>query len=206
MHTGRFVPFFEESGLIYKLDQQMWKRACQILAGWKTAGVDLFLSVNISPKDFYFCNVYDEVTTLVSKYGIDPSKLRLEITESVMEHDLQNRLQLIKDFQEAGFLVEMDDFGSGYSSLNMLKDMPVDLLKIDMVFLYDTRDEQRAETILKMVLELSEQLNMPSLTEGVETEEQYKMLVDMGCKLFQGYYFAQPMPLEQFEETYFNAA
>ena len=100
----------------------------------------------------------------------------------------------------------MDDFGSGYSSLNMLKDIPVDILKIDMVFLYKTKDQKRAETILQTIINLSEQLGMPSITEGVETPEQFALLASMGCHLFQGYYFAKPMPLNEFEDAYYKAA
>ena len=102
--------------------------------------------------------------------------------------------------REAGFIVEMDDFGSGYSSLSLLKDMPVDVLKIDMKFLADTEQGARSRTIVHNVIRLSEELGIVSLTEGVETEQQYRILAEMGCRLFQGYYFAKPMPAEEFEE------
>ena len=111
-------------------------------------------------------------------------------------------LNIIKQLREAGFVVEMDDFGSGYSSLNMLKDMPIDVLKIDMLFLNKTSNKEKAETIIQSVLELSEKLGIKSLTEGVETKEQLDMLTEMGCKSFQGYYFARPMPVEEFERQY----
>ena len=99
-----------------------------------------------------------------------------------------------------GFIVEMDDFGSGYSSLNQLKDMPLDGLKIDMKFLSSAINDKRSETILRYVLRMSQELGLFSLTEGVETKEQYDMLNEMGCNLFQGYYFAKPMPLDEFEK------
>ena len=200
LSPARFIPVFEENGMIAQLDLFMWERACQILQDWQRRGIDLFLSVNISPKDFYFIDVLAEIRGLVEKYGIDPAKLRLEITETVMMSDLENRLRILENLREYGFMVEMDDFGSGYSSLNMLKDIPVDVLKIDMMFLYKTKDQGKAQTILQTIINLSGQLGIPSITEGVETAEQLSMLVSMGCKMFQGYYFAKPMPLEDFEE------
>ncbi len=199
---ARFIPVFENNGMIGQLDMYIWECACQILRDWADRDIDFFLSVNISPKDFYFIDVYTEISTLVKKYGIDPAKLRLEITETVMMTDIENRLRIIDGLRADGFLVEMDDFGSGYSSLNMLKDIPVDILKIDMMFLYKTKDQNKAETILQTIINLSGQLGMPSITEGVETAEQLDMLVNMGCELFQGYYFAKPMPVAEFERLY----
>lgn len=206
LSPARFIPTFEENGQIAQLDRYMWERACQILAAWEQAGVDLFLSVNISPKDFYFMDVFKTIGDLAHKYKVDPARLRLEITETVMMSDAENRLHVIEDLRRAGFMVEMDDFGSGYSSLNMLKDMPVDVLKIDMMFLYKAKDQARAETILQTVINLSGNLGILSVTEGVETAEQFKMLTTMGCCMFQGYYFAKPMPLGEFEELYCKAA
>ena len=206
LSPARFIPIFEQNGLIAKLDTFMWESACKILKEWEEQGVGLFLSVNISPKDFYFIDVYETIRELVARYEIDPAKLRLEITETVMMSDLENRLKIIEDLRSYGFLVEMDDFGSGYSSLNMLKDIPVDVLKIDMMFLYKTKDQAKAQTILQTIINLSGELGIPSVTEGVETAEQLSMLVEMGCRLFQGYFFARPMPLAEFEAQYANVA
>ena len=114
--------------------------------------------------------------------------------------ELDDRMKTLDELRRVGFIVEMDDFGSGYSSLNMLKDMPVDVLKLDMRFLSNSSDEKRAQTIIRNIIHLSEELSIDSLTEGVETQEQYESLSEMGCKLFQGYYFAKPMPVEDFIE------
>ena len=206
LSPARFIPFFEENGRIAQLDMHMWESACRILSQWEKAGIDLFLSVNISPKDFYFIDVHKAITDLVQKYEINPAHLRLEITETVMMSDVANRLNIIERLRSSGFMVEMDDFGSGYSSLNMLKDIPVDVLKIDMMFLYKTKDQGRAETILQMIINLTDQLGIPSITEGVETPEQLEMLLNMGCRMFQGYYFARPMPRDEFEAAYCQAA
>ena len=117
-----------------------------------------------------------------------------------MMSDTDKMIRIMKEFREGGFVVEMDDFGSGYSSLNMLKDMPIDVLKIDMKFLGKSEDDKRADTIVKNVINLSLELGMTSLTEGVETLVQYNGLSQMGCKLFQGYYFSKPIPVEDFEK------
>ena len=145
-------------------------------------------------------DVASEIKALAKEYGIDHSKLRIEITETVMMTDVENRMKVLDDLRKDGFIVEMDDFGSGYSSLNLLKDMPVDVLKIDMRFLTSNSDDMKARTILQNIINLSEDLGMFSLTEGVETKSQLEMLSEMGCKLFQGYYFAKPLPLDDFND------
>lgn len=200
---GAFVEVFEKNGMIIKLDQHVWELACIQLKKWKEQGRDdLYLSVNISARDFYFLDVYRIFTELVQKYEIAPGNLKLEITETAVMMDLERQLELIEKLQNAGFVVEMDDFGSGYSSLNMLKNINVDVLKIDMAFLGKTRDEERGRKILKMVIELSRELGMPVITEGVETEEQVAYLTEIGCDMFQGFYFAKPMEVTEFEGRY----
>ena len=201
---GAFIPVLEKNGMIADLDRCIWRQACEILARWKDEGKDLFLSVNISPRDFYLLDVAGELKSLVREYGVEPEKLRLEITESVMMADDENRMEILRDLQSCGFLIEMDDFGSGYSSLNLLREMPVDVLKIDMVFLRNTadRERERARTIVKDVIAMADHLGITSLTEGVETECQYKRLLEMGCQLYQGFWFAKPMPAEEFERLY----
>ena len=200
MAPGQFIPVFEKNGMIVEVDRHMWRCACETLSRWQKAGMNLFISVNISPKDFYFVDVIGEIQHLVHEYGVYPARLRIEITETVMMSDSDNRIRIIEEFRKAGFIVEMDDFGSGYSSLNLLKDMPVDVLKIDMKFLGETKELEKAHTIVKNIINLSQELGIVSLTEGIENEGQYAALSRMGCKLFQGYYFAKPMPVEEFEQ------
>jgi EAL domain-containing protein (putative c-di-GMP-specific phosphodiesterase class I) len=196
----KFIPVFEKNGMIAQVDKYIWRSACEIISSWNGDKANLFISVNISPKDFYFMDVYAEIKALVEEFKIEPSRLRIEITETVMMTEAESRMAILSKFRKSGFIVEMDDFGSGYSSLNQLKDMPLDVLKIDMKFLSKAEDNHRAETILRNVLRLSSDLGMFSLTEGVETEDQYKMLNEMGCNLFQGYYFAKPMAVADFEK------
>ena len=192
-----FIPVFEKNGMIAQVDRYMWKCACEILTGLEDQ--TQFISVNVSPKDFYFMDVEKELSSLAAEYRIRPGRLRIEITETAMDTDAGNRIKMLTKLQEEGFIVEMDDFGSGYSSLNMLKDIPVNVLKIDMVFLNRTKDERKAEKILQNMISMSSDLGIQALTEGVETEDQYRLLAGMGCHYFQGYYFAKPMPVEEFE-------
>ena len=198
-----FIPVLEDNGTIAEVDRYMWRCACEILKQWERAGRDdLFISVNVSPKDFYFMDVPEVLSGIVREYGLAPDRLRIEITESTMMNDVDHRLEVLQRLHNDGFTVEMDDFGSVYSSLNMLKDMPVDLIKIDMVFLRETEMHARMPVILRNMINMVAELGLIPLTEGVETEEQYRMLDQMGCKLFQGFLFARPMPAEAFEEQY----
>ena len=196
----KFIPSLEKNGMIAEVDKYMWRCACEILSDWKKRGWDIFVSVNISPKDFYYLDVPKYIKGLIEEYGLDPHQLRVEITESVMVNDSEKVVSIMEEFRNYGFIVEMDDFGSGYSSLNMLKTLPVDVLKIDMNFLGKSEDEQRADTIVKNIINLSLDLGIVALTEGVESQNQYDILSDMGCKLFQGYYFSKPVPTDEFEE------
>ncbi|MBP5180537.1 MAG: EAL domain-containing protein [Clostridiales bacterium] len=204
LSPAAFIPVFEKNGLIAEVDKYMWRCACEILADWASRGIDSFISINISPKDFYFLDVVKEIKSLVDEFEINPAKLRIEITETLMMTDSDDRLDIVAKFRQMGFIVEIDDFGSGYSSFNLLKDMPVDVLKIDMKFLVDSDRNPRSNTIIQNIINMSEDLGIVSLTEGVETFEQYQKLAGMGCKLFQGYYFSRPVPVEDFEKDWFR--
>ena len=201
-----FVGTFEKNGLIVKLDLFIWEEACRTLKMWQTQGInDFYISVNISPRDFFYIDVYQAFVDLVRKYDIPPERLKLEITETAMITDSDRRFVLIERLHSAGFHVEMDDFGSGYSSLNMLKDIKVDVLKIDMLFLYRAKDLERSRIIIKQVVSMARELGITVVTEGVENEEQLKFLLGIGCDMFQGYLFSQPIPLEDFELKYVRA-
>lgn len=201
----KFVDILEKNGLIVKLDFYMWEQACIILKKWHEAGLnDLYLSVNISPKDFYFIDVYDAIEKLSRKYDIPHDSLRLEITETVVMSDFDRKLPVIQRLRNDGFIIEMDDFGSGYSSLNMLKDMPVDILKLDMVFMQQTENEERTRIILRFLIDMAIHLNIAVIAEGVETEDHVNFLHECGCDIFQGYYFSKPVSLQDFENLYKN--
>ena len=200
---GKFIPVLEQNGLISEVDKYIWEKACRQLKIWKDAGRDdIYLSVNISPKDFYFLDIYSIFTGLIEKYEIKPRNLRLEITESALSINPDRQLELINKLRAFGFSVEMDDFGSGYSSLSMLKDTNVDTLKVDMGFLQKSTNPEKGRKILEMVIALCKKLNLRVVVEGVETTEQVRFLTELGCDVFQGYYFARPMPIEDFEAKY----
>lgn len=204
---GEFIGVFENAGLIYRLDQYMWELAAQKLREWKNIGhEELHISVNISTKDFYYLDIYKTFVELVEKYDISPEKLKLEITETALMMDLEKQLVLLDKLQSYGFQVEIDDFGSGYSSLNMLKDIHADVLKIDMGFLRKTKECERTQIILRMIIDLAKQLQMTVITEGVESKDQVDNLTEAGCDMFQGYYFAKPIAVPEFEERYLTIA
>ena len=203
IQPGVFIDVLERADLIYKLDRYIWELAALQLARWKGTDRDqIQISVNVSPKDLYYLDIKKEFTELINRYQIDPALLNIEITETAVTSDVNKCAKLILELQKAGFKVEIDDFGSGYSSLNMLKDINADVLKIDMGFLRKTENQTRARVILNYTIDMAHELGMSVVTEGVETREQLEFLEDMGCRMFQGYYFDKPMSVEDFEEKY----
>jgi len=193
---GVFIPLMERMGLIYQLDQYVWESACAHISALRRSGCDLPISVNISPRDVYSGDIYPIITGLIEKYAIPPQFLNLEITESAIVLDMDKMISLIRQLQKRGFRIEMDDFGSGYSSLNTLKDIPVDVLKLDMRFLEDAKNPARSQKILEMVVSLAQSLSTPLIAEGVELKEQVDFLSAIGCHNLQGYYYSRPVPFE----------
>ncbi len=203
IQPGIFIDVLERADLIYKLDRYIWELAAMQLAKWKgTERGEICISVNVSPKDIYYLDIKKEFTELIKKYKIDSKYLNIEITETAVTSDVNKCAKLIEELQNCGFKVEIDDFGSGYSSLNMLKDINADVLKIDMGFLRKTENQKRAQVILNYTIDMAHELGMSVVTEGVETKQQLEFLEGMGCKMFQGFYFDKPMPVEEFEEKY----
>ena len=189
---GVFIDVLEKTGFVYRLDRYMWDKAVKQLAEWKKRGInDYHISVNISTKDFYLIDVYETFVGLVEKYDIDPKLLKLEITETALMSDFNKNMVIIKRLQKYGFDIEIDDFGSGYSSLNMLKDISADVLKIDMGFLRASENEVKGQDILESIIGLANKLGMRVITEGVEKKTQV-----------QGYYFSKPIPVDEFEKKY----
>jgi len=202
---GEFIEIIEKINIISDVDRYIWECACAKLAEWRNSGKsELNISVNISARDFFMMDLFETFVTLVKKYEISPKNLNLEITETAVIYDLENQLKVLDKLRAFGFIVEMDDFGSGYSSLNMLKDISVDVLKIDMAFLQKSKDDVKSHKILEKIIILAKELGMKVLTEGVESGTQIEFLSSAGCDLFQGYYFSCPIPVEDFEEKYFR--
>lgn len=199
---GAFIECFEDAGLIYRLDNYIWEEAAKQLKIWKDSGYNYYISVNISAKDFYHIDVYQTFKNLVSEYGIDTDKLHIEITETALSEDKQAAHKTIERLHNEGFIIEIDDFGSGYSSFNFLKDVCADVIKIDRVFLKKSSHEERGEQILRSIISLSHDIGMDVITEGVENVDQLSMLAKMNCDWFQGYYFSKPVTVGDFEEKY----
>jgi EAL domain-containing protein (putative c-di-GMP-specific phosphodiesterase class I) len=198
-----FLPIFEKNYRIVEIDRYMWEQACIQLRKWNDEGHNnIYLSVNISPKDFECIDVYHTLLELVQKYELDSDQLRIEITESTIMQDPEKQIDLIGRLRLAKFYVEMDDFGSGYSSLGMLKDIQLDAIKLDMRFLSKGVDEERGRKVLKLTINLIKELEMTAIAEGVETQEEVDYLKGIGCDVFQGYHFSKPISVSEFEEKY----
>ena len=200
-----FIGILERSCLISDLDRMVWDLAAGYLADWKNiAGKDFYISVNISPLDFFHIDVLAYFEHLVRKYGIDKKSLHLEITESFMMSDTEKQLRIADRLMEAGWILEIDDFGKGYSSLGELKDLNFNTLKIDKSFIDETENQERSRAILESVFDMTKKLRMEVITEGVERKEQVERLSAMGCKTFQGYYFDRPLPVPDFISKYLS--
>ena len=195
---GEFIPLIERNGLVRSLDLRVWEKTAAWIRGLIDEGVQpVPVSVNVSRADIYLVDVAAELHALVERYGIDPSLIEVEITESAYSERPDRIVAAFDELAERGFTVLMDDFGSGYSSLNMLKDINVDVLKIDLRFL--DRDDRRSKDIMESVIRMARWLDLPVIAEGVETREQVNFLLDVGCSYAQGYYYARPMEAAAFE-------
>lgn len=195
---GEFIPLIERNGLVRSLDLRVWEKTAAWIRGLIDEGVQpVPVSVNVSRADIYLVDVAAELHALVERYGIEPSLIEVEITESAYSERPDRIVAAFDELAERGFTVLMDDFGSGYSSLNMLKDINVDVLKIDMRFL--DRDDRRSKDIMESVIRMARWLDLPVIAEGVETREQVNFLLDVGCSYAQGYYYARSMEAAAFE-------
>ena len=197
---GKFIPIFESNGFITHLDEYIWEKVCQTIRMWLDEGINLVpISVNISRRDICKPNLCSFLICLMRKYKIPISMLRLEITESAYMQDPDQLINVVQTLRRCGFCVEMDDFGSGYSSLNTLKDVPVDVLKLDMKFLVSQEENPRSSSILSSVVRMAKWLNLPIIAEGIENKEQAEFLKSIGCWTMQGFYFSHPINETQFK-------
>lgn len=200
IYPGEFIPVFERNGFIGKLDYYMWESVCKLLRKWIDNGLNPApISVNVSRVNMYNPHVVALLTDLLKKYKIPSDLLNLEITESSYMDNPNQMKKTITELKSNGFVILMDDFGSGYSSLNALKDIDVDILKIDMKFLPTGEADSRGERILSSIIRMAGWLDLPVIVEGVETHEQKDFLQSIGCNYVQGYLFAKPMPVSDYE-------
>lgn len=196
---GFFIPFFEHNGFIIKLDAYIREEVCRNIMELGRRGLNCVpVSVNVSRLEFYDPNLCRSIIDLTERYRLEPGMMRLEITESAYTDNPQQLLAAMKELQNYGFQVLMDDFGNGYSSLNMLKDVPVDILKMDMKFLENQGISGRGPEILASLVRMAKKLGMHTIAEGIETKEQGDFLRSVGCEYGQGYYYARPMPADAF--------
>ena len=198
---GRFVPAMERSGTIYMLDQRVWEKVCQWLRSWIDRGYHpIPISINISRIDIMSLDVPEFLAGLLEKYDLPAKYIKTEITESAYAEEDSQINSTVDRLRQAGFLVMMDDFGSGYSSLNMLKSVPVDVIKMDMRFLEISEEEgQKGVGILEAIVNMARLMGLPIIVEGVENLQQENILRNMGCRYTQGYYYFKPLPIDQFE-------
>ena len=197
---GKFIPVFERNGFIVRLDRFVWEEACRLQRKLLDAGKPIVpISVNLSRLNFYSPDLPDFLSGLLKKYELKPWMLKLEVTESAYTDNQQQLLAMIATFKELGFPILMDDFGSGYSSLNMLKDMPLDTLKVDMAFIRELEKSDRVAVILKFIVELAKALGMDVVIEGVETQAQVDYVKSLGDVAIQGYFFSKPLPIPDYE-------
>jgi len=200
VNPGVFITLFENNGLISTLDHYVWSEAAAQIRRWKEKfGVTLPVSVNVSRVDLYDPELVDKLQDIVAQNGLSSRELLLEITESAYAEDAKQIIERVTQLREVGFRIEMDDFGSGYSSLNLLTALPIDALKLDMQFIRNAFKERKDTRLLEVMILLAESFNLPTIAEGVETAEQMYTLKMMGCAIVQGYYFSRPLPAEEFD-------
>ncbi|MCR5419105.1 MAG: EAL domain-containing protein [Lachnospiraceae bacterium] len=201
LSPGRFIPIFEKNGFITEIDHYMLKHVAKDQKRWKDEGRPCVpVSVNISRAHFVESNLAEQIRDMVDAEGTPHDLIELELTESAFFDDKNAIIRTIRKLKEYGFTVSMDDFGSGYSSLNSLKDMPLDVLKLDAEFFRGDNTGERGEIVVKEALKLAKALNMRTVAEGVEISEQVDFLASQGCDMIQGYIFAKPMPGEEYKD------
>lgn len=198
---GIFIPVLEKNGIVHSLDQYVWKKVCQWLRDWIDRGfTPIPISINVSRIDIFSMNVAEYLDELMATYGLPKKLLKVEITESAYAESNDKIDKAVQDLRSRGFVVLMDDFGSGYSSLSMLTNVSVDVLKLDMRFLdINEASEEKGIGILESIVNMARLMRLPIIVEGVETEKQEKFLLNMGCRYTQGYYYYKPLPIDQFE-------
>lgn len=198
-----FVPLFEQTGQIVKVDKYVWSEAAAQIAAWREKyGKTVPVSVNLSRIDVFNQKLEETLDGIVEKYGIDRECFHLEITESAYTENTDQITHVIEKLREKGYRIEIDDFGTGYSSLFMLSSVPVDVLKMDSAFVRNIGLEKAEVQLVDVIINIAKKLNIPVTAEGVETEEQLKLLKELGCDTVQGYYFSRPIPAYEFESRF----
>ena len=202
-----FIPLLEKNGQVSLVDKYVWEEAARQIVKWREQyGVTIPVSVNLSRVDV-FDPVLEGILDRILEYNmLDHDSLKLEVTESAYTENADQVIQVVKSLREKGYQVEMDDFGTGYSSLNMLSSMPVDVLKMDRQFVRNIEKNEKDVKLVALILDIAKSLKIPVIAEGVETENQIRLLKELGCKVVQGYYFSKPLHASEFEAVYLQHA
>ena len=204
---GKFIPLFERNEFIVDVDIYMWEQACKVIRGWIDKGYEpLPVSVNISRIHFKYKNLIGIIENLVQKYNIPKSSLELELTESAFLDNEGEVNSTIMTLQQLGYVIAMDDFGMGYSSLNMLRKLPVNVLKLDRGFINEATCTQRGFIVLNHVVKMAKDLHAKVVCEGIESAEQVSILQSAGCDIAQGFYYAKPMPIEEYNNFVYKTS
>ncbi len=197
MSPGDFIPVFEKNGFITELDTFVWEKTCGIIEGWIKNGLGWVpVSVNVSRKDIYSADLPLLLKDMIDRHGLKPEMLHLEITETAYTEDSNQLVEVVDELRALGFIIEMDDFGSGYSSLNMISELPINILKLDMKFMQSKQKPEDMKNIMRFVIELAKTMKLSVIAEGVETKEQVSMLKELGCDFAQGYFYSRPVPAD----------
>ena len=197
---GEFIPIFEENGFITELDIYIWEHVCGFIEKMKNEHNKILpVSVNVSRKDIYKEGLPEILKSMVERHNLSPTYLHLEITESAYMENTENLLEVVRRLKEYGFIIEMDDFGSGYSSLNILAELPIDIIKLDMKFIQNEQKNKNSHNIISSIVNLAKWMNLIIVVEGAETEEHIQYLRRLKCNFVQGYYFSRPIPEQEFK-------
>lgn len=198
---GEFIPLFESNGFITQMDFYVWEMVCKSLSSWINAGnTPLPVSVNVSRIDIYNESLPDMLMGLVQKYKIPPKLFHLEITETAYVKNQQQLIYILNQLKKCGFIIEMDDFGSGFSSLTMLTEIPVDVIKLDMSLMASRKKNKKSASALRFIVNLARELGIPVIAEGIETRDDLNFLKALKCKYGQGYFFSKPVAVETYEK------
>lgn len=200
---NRFIPIYEKTGIITKLDMFVFESMCKKLNEWENKGYKIFpIAVNESRRHLYNKNHINDLLDVINKYNVNPNMIELELTETTVVENIEIAKEAERRVHKYGFKVSMDDFGVGYSSFYMLKNINIDVLKIDKSFSDEVLESKRGRIILETIIEMARKLNIKTVAEGIETKEQLEYLRNIACDMVQGYYFEKPIPIEIYEQKY----